>query len=84
MADRHPNTFRLVIASVGQTLFDGAAVSVTLPGSAGMMTVLPNHEPLVTTLNKGNILVKTTEGNKEFPVDTGVLECSGGRAVVLL
>jgi len=78
------NTLRLVIASVGETLFDGAAVSVTLPGSAGVMTILPNHEPIVTTLLKGNILVKTPDGNKEFAVNTGVLECSGGRAVILL
>jgi len=84
MAD-HPNTFHLVIASVAETRFDGAAVSVTLPGEAGELTVLPNHEPLVTTLKKGTIIVKTTIGEpKEFPVESGVLECSGARVVVLL
>lgn len=81
----HPNTLRLVIASVSDTRFDGAAVSVTLPGEAGIFTVLPHHEPLVTTLKKGTILVKQQGGsNKEFPVEGGVVECSGNRAVVLL
>ena len=84
MAEKHQNTFRLVIASVGETHFDGAAASVTLPGTDGVLTVLPNHEPFVTTLKRGIILVKTGSDSKEFPVDTGVLECSGGRAVVLL
>ncbi len=80
----HPNTFHLVIASVGETLFDGAAVSATVPGEAGEFTVLPNHEPLVTTLRPGKITVKTTLDTKEFEVESGVLECSGARVVVLL
>lgn len=83
MAD-HPNTFHLVVASVGETRFDGAAVSATLPGAAGVLTILPNHEPLVTTLKPGTIAVKTTLDTKEFAIDGGVLECSGSRVVVLL
>ncbi len=84
MVDKHPNTFRLIIASVDETQFDGAAASVTLPGAAGVMTILPNHEPIVSTLNKGKIIVRSPSGTKEFPIGSGVLECSGGRAVVLL
>jgi F-type H+-transporting ATPase subunit epsilon len=78
------NTFHLVIASVGETLYDGAAVSATVPGSAGEFTVLAKHEPLVTTLRPGTIRVKTTEGIKEFEVESGVLECAGSSVVVLL
>ena len=80
----HPNTFHLVIASVGETRFDGAAISATVPGGAGEVTVLPNHEPLVTTLKPGTITVKTTQDTQEFSVESGVLECSGSRVVVLL
>lgn len=80
----HPNTFHLVIASVGETRFDGAAVSATVPGEAGEFTVLPKHEPIVTTLKAGKIRVKTTLDTKEFDVESGVLECSGSRVVVLL
>jgi len=85
MAERHVNTFRLVLASVGETLFDGAAASATLPGAAGELTVLPQHEPFVTTLKKGSITVKQASGEKkEFSIEGGILECSGGKAVVLL
>ncbi len=83
MAD-HPNTFHLVIASVGETIFDGAAISATIPGEAGEFTILPSHEPLVTTLKKGFISVKTSQDAKKFEVESGVLECSGSRVVVLL
>lgn len=81
----HPNTFRLVVASVGETVFDGAAASATMPGSAGEFTLLPKHEAFVTTLKKGRIVIKDGNGStKEFPIENGVLECSQGRAVVLL
>jgi F-type H+-transporting ATPase subunit epsilon len=79
------NTFRLVVASVGTTHFDGAAVSATMPGEGGVFELLPNHEPFVTSLVQGTILIKETEGvEKKFPIESGVAECSGGRAVVLL
>ena len=79
------NTFHLVIASVGETRFDGAATSVTFPGAEGELTVLPHHEALVTTLKSGTITVRESAGEKkEFPVQGGILEVSGNRAVVLL
>jgi len=86
------NTFHLVIASVGETRFDGPVISATIPTTAGEITVLAHHEPLVATLKGGTITVREAalnEGDvamrtKEFPVDGGVLEVSGNRAVVLL
>ncbi len=86
----HPNTFHLTIASVGETRFDGAAASVTLPGADGELTLLPHHEPIVTTLNLGTIRVRLPDqgkglgGTREFKIESGVLECSHNRAVVLL
>ncbi len=78
------NTFHLVVASVGENKFDGAALSVTLPTTAGEITVLPHHEPLVATLRPGTITIRESLGNKEIPVESGVVEISGNRAVVLL
>jgi F-type H+-transporting ATPase subunit epsilon len=79
------NTFHLVVASVGETRFDGRAASATLPGSAGEFTILPHHEPFVTTLKKGTILVQSGSGEPaKFDIESGVLEVSGNRAVVLL
>ena len=79
------NTFRLIIASVGETKYDGAAYSVTVPGTGGVMTLLANHEPIVTTLKKGHLTVKSEGGEQKiFDLDAGILEASGGRVVVLL
>lgn len=79
------NTLHLVISSVSQNLFDGAALSATLPGTAGELTILANHEPLISTLKSGKITVRVP--NKEdqtFDISGGVLEVSGERAVVLV
>ncbi|MCE9541087.1 F0F1 ATP synthase subunit epsilon [Candidatus Kaiserbacteria bacterium] len=81
MAD---STFHLVIASVGETRYDGRAHSVTLPGVAGELTMLAHHEPLVTTLKAGEVTVRDSSGEKKFTIEDGVLEYSGNRAVVLL
>ena len=79
------NTFRLVVSSVGQTYFDGDASSATFAGSEGEFTVLPHHEPLVTTLKSGAITVKIPSGEvKKFDAQSGILEFSGNRAMVLL
>lgn len=77
------STFHLIIASVGDTRFDGHAASATLPGTAGELTIRANHEPFVTTLKRGTITVRA-DSSQKFEIDGGVLEVSGNRAVVLL
>ena len=81
----HQDTFHLVVASVGETRFDGAALSATLPGESGEMTILPHHEAIVTILKPGTITVRETLGQpRHIAIEGGVLEVSNDRAVVLL
>lgn len=78
-------TFHLVIASVAETKFDGAALSATLPGAQGVMTILAHHEPLVSILKKGSLLVKVGEGeSRDFEIESGMVEVNNNRVVVLL
>ena len=58
-------TFHLTIAKVGENLFDGEAVSATLPGAAGVFTVLAHHEPLVSELKAGQAVIKTPDGARQ-------------------
>ena len=80
------HTFQLTIANVGENLFAGQAVSVTLPGVEGVFTVMAGHEPFVTPLKSGVALVKTAEGEEtSFTLgEGGICEVSGGQATVLL
>jgi F-type H+-transporting ATPase subunit epsilon len=77
---------RVVIAKVNEVLFDGEAVSMTLPGAEGELTVLGEHEPLVTTLKEGVITVRVSNNDPEqtFPIVGGVLEVRRDGATVIL
>ena len=77
---------RVTIAQVDENLFDGEAVSMTVPGSAGEMTVLGEHEPLITTLKEGNIVVRVSRDSEPlyFPITAGILEVRRDGATVVL
>lgn len=62
----------LKIISTTQIVFEGAVNSVTLPGSAGLFTVLNNHASLISTLSSGTIKYKEDNGNE------GSYEVAGG------
>lgn len=77
---------KLVIAKVDQVYYDGEAYSVTVPGTEGVMTVLTDHEPLITTLKAGTIVVHESQGSepKTFPIESGMLEVRQEGATVLI
>ena len=76
--------FHLIITRIDGPLFSGEALSVTLPGEAGEMTVLAQHEPLITRLKTGTITVRTATDTQTFQVDSGVVEIANSTVTVLL
>lgn len=74
----------LTIAKVGGAVFDGAVESVTVPGADGEMTLLAHHEALISPLKAGTITVQTPSDKKIFDIESGTLEISDNRAIVLL
>lgn len=75
---------QVTVARVHENLFAGEAVSVTVPTTAGVVTVLPKHEAFVSTLQAGTLVVRTAAGEQEFEVESGVLEVSNNQVTVLL
>lgn len=65
---------RCEIVSQDRTVFEGDVDIVVLPGAAGEMGILPNHAPLLTTLNFGVIKVRTKGEEEIFTVAGGVAE----------
>ncbi|MEK9177324.1 MAG: F0F1 ATP synthase subunit epsilon [Patescibacteria group bacterium] len=74
----------VTIAKVHENLFAGEALSLSVPTTEGVVTILPKHEPLVANLKAGSVVVRTKDGEKTFSVTDGVLEVSGNQATVLL
>ncbi len=80
------STFYLTIAKVHEELFSGEVDSVTLPAYDGAVTILAHHEPFVSTLKSGTIVVhKAGEINPiPFPVESGVVEVSNNQVTILI
>lgn len=72
------------IAKVGESLFEGEALSVNLPGAEGDMTILANHSPLVTTLRPGTLRVTDKHETHTYEVQKGLVEISHNQVIVLL
>lgn len=77
-------TFALTIAHVSELLYSGNAHSVTVPGSEGELTLLPQHEPLISALKKGTITVRDAGEPRTFSIERGILETSNGQVTILV
>lgn len=63
---------RLILLSPVKTLFDGDVESVTIPGTKGLFTVLTQHAPLITTIDKGTLSFKRVGGEEtSYEVEDG-------------
>lgn len=65
---------RCEIVSQDRPVFEGDADMVILPGTEGEMGILPNHAPLLTTLQYGIIKVKRGNETLFFTVSGGIAE----------
>jgi len=78
------HTFRLMVLTPEQTVYEGEVEYVEVPGSEGYLGVLANHAALVTGMTAGRLTVRNAAGVTEmFTVDGGFFEVSGNRATVL-
>ncbi|GAB1451105.1 hypothetical protein MASR2M47_11610 [Draconibacterium sp.] len=75
----------LEIITPDKKIFEGEVKLVQLPGSSGSFTILKNHAPIISTLEKGTIKIEDTSGKEfEFNVGGGVIENSANKVIVLV
>ena len=72
----------LEILSPEKSLFSGTALSVTLPGESGSFSVLDHHSPLMSTLDKGEIIIDS--GKLKISIQRGVVEVLNNKVRVLV
>jgi len=74
----------LEIITPEKELFNGEVTSVKFPGTTGGFEVLNNHAPIISTLEKGEIRVITSDNNTEnFTINGGVIEMQQNKIIVL-
>lgn len=74
---------RTEIVSQDRIVFQGDADLVMLPGTEGVMGILPNHSPLLTTLQYGIITVRSKTDEFFFTVAGGIVEVQPDQVTIL-
>lgn len=73
----------LEIITPDEKVFSGEVKSANFPGGKGPFEVLVNHAPLISTLDKGKILINSEKGEESFNVDGGIVEVLNNNIIVL-
>ena len=79
------NTVHVDVVSAEESIFDGEAEFVALPGEAGELGIYPQHAPLITRIKAGAVRIKMPDrAEEEFVfVAGGILEVQPNRVTVL-
>lgn len=75
---------KLYIYTLDKILYEGDSDIVTIPSETGELSILPNHAPIVTSLKKGTITVKTGDSSKTFPIESGFAQINQGQTILLV
>ena len=76
-------TLKLEIVTPESTAYSEDVEMVTLPGSEGELGVYPNHVPLLTTLNPGELRVVKGGKVNYLAIGEGFVEITGSTVSVL-
>lgn len=75
---------KLEIITPEKKLFEGEINSITVPGKKGSFSVLHNHAPIISTLEKGQIrIVPEHQDTKEISIEGGLIEVKRNKIIVL-
>jgi len=76
-------SIKVDIVTPEKMLYSGDVEMVTLPGTNGQMGILRGHAPLLSTLDIGEIVLHSREGNEYLAVSGGVVEVRPDKVTIL-
>ena len=78
-------TLDLRVLRVGEILFTGEAVSVSLRSGSGAVTILPDHTAFIASVLPCTVRVATADGGEHLvEADDGIVEMVRNTCTVLL
>lgn len=76
---------KVEVVAPDRTLWEGEASMVSAPAADGSMGVLPGHQPVLSVLRPGVVIVKPTQGESvEIEVDGGFFSVDDNQVTVVL
>ena len=76
-------TFKLEIVTPESVIYSEEVDMVTLPGSEGEAGIYPNHVPLMTKVQAGELIAKKASSIEILAVGEGFAEITGDRVSIL-
>jgi F-type H+-transporting ATPase subunit epsilon len=74
----------LEVITPEKTLYQGEISSIHVPGSKGSFTVLKNHAPIISTLEKGELRILTADKKTvTIEIEGGIIEVKKNKVIVL-
>ncbi len=75
----------LIVLTPGKEVFSGPIASVKVPGTSGEFEILKGHAALVSSLKKGRVRIKPTEGGDvNFTIENGFIEILNNEVSLLV
>ena len=71
------------IVTPERVVLDKVVDQVTLPTQSGQITVLPNHIPLLSALQAGEVIVKSGKEESSLAIAGGFLEVRKNEVIIL-
>ncbi|BDR53671.1 F0F1 ATP synthase subunit epsilon [Bombiscardovia nodaiensis] len=77
------NTMQVNIVAADRPIWSGSARSATIPATQGGMGILPDHEPVLSLIQKGVVSVVGEDGQRsDFSVDEGFVSFDSNKLTV--
>ncbi len=77
--------FTVKVVTPEKVVYEHLVYSVTLPTDSGEITLLPNHQSVITTVTTGEMKILDDKNHQEiFFVDTGVAHFDDTNTLVIL
>ncbi len=74
----------LEIITPEKTLFKGEVDSLNVPGSKGQFTILHNHAPIISMLDKGQVrFIPNGKQNEFINIEGGLVEVKKNKIIIL-
>jgi len=77
------SSIKLDVVTAEQVIWSDDVSMVIAPGVEGQLGILPNHTPLMTTLQPGELRIKKGEEEVSLAISGGFLEVRPDKIVVL-
>lgn len=76
---------KIEIITPDKKVFEGDIKSVRVPGKRGSFQVLKDHAPIISTLDKGPVIIVDNYGvQTTYEINGGVIEVKANKIILLV